>query len=94
MVRFTSAPVREVAPKRQQHQPSQRAQIQAQYREALHDTVMDRHEALVVEMNPEDKPLTIRNRLKRAAETLGLRDIVIRRRRNTVVAYLPQDLPE
>jgi hypothetical protein len=40
-------------------------------------------------MDPSDKPLTIRNRIKRAADALGYADITIRRRRNTIVAYRP-----
>ncbi|MGI8827180.1 MAG: hypothetical protein ACR2JC_16370 [Chloroflexota bacterium] len=87
MVRFTTAPVEEVAPKSKQRQPSMRAQIQEQYQDALRNAVTERHEALVVELEPEDKPLTIRNRIKRASEMLGLEDIVIRRRGNRMVAY-------
>ncbi|HLJ66534.1 MAG TPA: hypothetical protein VKX16_04155 [Chloroflexota bacterium] len=88
MPRFTTAPVEEVVPRRKQRQPSQRAQMQRQYREALRDAV-DNRQALVVELDPDDKPLTIRSRLKRAAVALGLDDVQIRRRRDRIVAYLP-----
>jgi len=87
MPRFTTAPVEEVVPQRKQRQPSQRAQMQQQYQEALRQAVLTKHEALVVELEPDDKPLTIRNRIKRAAETLGLENVAIRRRRNRIVAY-------
>ena len=86
MARFSSAPLEEVVPKRKQRQPSQRAQIQRQYQDALRDTVISRGEALVVELEPDDKPLTIRNRVKRAAQALNV-DVTIRRRRNKIVAY-------
>jgi hypothetical protein len=89
MPRFTTAPVEEVVPKRRQRQPSQRAQTQREYREALESAVNDRNQALVVELDPDDKPLTIRNRIKRAADTLGLEDIAIRRRKDRIIAYLP-----
>lgn len=87
MPRFSTAPVGDVAPKQKQRQPSQRAQIQHQYRDALRDAVVQRGEALIVELEPEDKPLTIRNRIKRAAETLSIENIVIRRRRDRIIAY-------
>lgn len=87
MVRFTSAPVEEVIPARKQRQPSQRSQIQRQYQDAVRDAVMIRHKALVVELDPNDKPLTIRNRIKRAADSLGLENISIRRRKNRIIAY-------
>jgi hypothetical protein len=87
MPQFTSVPVEEVMPKRKQRQPSQRAQIQQQYQAALRDAMSAEGQALVVEMDPSDKPLTIRNRIKRAADALGYADIMIRRRRNTIVAY-------
>lgn len=87
MARFATAAVEEVVPKRTQRQPSQRSQIQQQYQQALNDAVLDQHRALVVELEPSDKPLTIRNRIRRAAESLGLEDIVIRRRRDRIVAY-------
>ncbi len=87
MVRFTSAAVEEVMPARKQRQPSQRSQIQRQYQDAVRDAIVIRHKALVVELDPNDKPLTIRNRIKRAADSLGLKDISIRRRKNRIIAY-------
>jgi hypothetical protein len=48
---------------------------------------MDHGEALVVELDDDDKPLTIRNRIKRAAQTLGIDDLFVRRRGNKVIAY-------
>jgi hypothetical protein len=87
MPRFTTAPVEEVAPKRKQRNPSQRAQTRRQYQDALRSALIDNREALVVELESEDKPLTIRNRIKRAAEALGLDDVAIRRRGNRIVAY-------
>lgn len=87
MPRFTTAPVQEVMPQRKQRQPSQRAQMQQQYRDALRDAIVNKHEALVVELEPDDKPLTIRNRIKRAAETLSIDNVTIRRRRDRIVAY-------
>ena len=50
MPRFTTAPVQEVMPQRKQRQPSQRAQMQQQYRDALQDAIVNKHEALVVEL--------------------------------------------
>jgi hypothetical protein len=87
MPRFTTAPVEQVAPKSKQRQPSQRSQVRRQYEEALSDAVRNKHEALVVELEPGDKPLTIRNRIKRAADSLGIENIVVRRRRDKIVAY-------
>lgn len=92
MPRFTTAPIEEVAPKRKQRQPSQRAQIQQEYREALQQALQEKR-ALVVEMDGSDKPLTVRNRIKRAAQTLGAEDLVVRRRRNRIVAYRPEEAP-
>jgi tRNA (Thr-GGU) A37 N-methylase len=89
MPRFTTAPVEQVAPKRRQRQPSQRSQIRKQYQDALRDAITYKHEALVVELDPADKPLTVRNRIKRAAETLGIEGLVVRRRKNRIVAYVP-----
>jgi preprotein translocase subunit SecD len=93
MVRFTSAPVEEVLPRHSSRQPSKRAQIQKQYQEALRSAVLDNREALVVELEPDDKALTIRNRIKRAAELLGVEDIAIRRRRDRIIAFLPGTEP-
>ena len=93
MPRFRTAPVEQVAPKRRQRQPSQRAQIRKQYEEALRDAMLYKHEALVVELDADDKPLTIRNRIRRAADALGLDTIVIRRRKDRIVAYQPPEDP-
>ena len=87
MPRFTTAPVVEVVPKRRSRQPSMRSQIQREYQEAVRDALLNRHEALVVELDANDKPLTVRNRIKRAAERLGLENVTIRRRRDRIVAY-------
>ncbi|MGH2448729.1 MAG: hypothetical protein ACRDFS_09045 [Chloroflexota bacterium] len=91
MPRFSTAAVQDVLPARKLRQPSQRAQIQRQYREQLRSALCEKHEALVVELEPGDKPLTIRNRLKRAADALGVTDITIRRKRNRIVAYESYD---
>jgi hypothetical protein len=91
MPRFKTAPVEQVAPKRRQRQPSQRAQIRKQYEEALRDAMLYKHEALVVELDTDDKPLTVRNRIRRAADALGIDNIVIRRRRDKIVAYQTPD---
>lgn len=87
MPRFTEAPIDEVVPKRRQRQPSQRAQTQKQYQQAVRDALIEHHRALVIELESGDKPLTIRNRLRRATEALGLYDVVIRRRGDRIVAY-------
>ncbi|HEX6506893.1 MAG TPA: hypothetical protein VF221_04600, partial [Chloroflexota bacterium] len=62
MVKFSAAPVIEVAPKKKSRQPSKRAVIQADYQHALNRAI-DSGEALIVEMEPVDKALTIRNRI-------------------------------
>ena len=87
MPRFTTAPVEEVAPKRKTRGPSRRAQLQQEYREAMRDAIVDKQQAFVVELDPDDKPLMIRNRIKRAIEQLGLENVSVRRRGNRVVAY-------
>jgi hypothetical protein len=87
MARFTSAPVGEVIPRRRQRQTSQRVQIQREYEQAVRDAIVDRHEALVVELEPDDKALTVRNRIKRAADALGITGIIIRRRKERIIAY-------
>ena len=92
MPRFTTAPIEEVVPKRKLRQPSQRAQIQQQYREALQNAMSSQRQALVVELEPDDKPLTVRNRIKRAADSLGLEEVAIRRRRDRIIAYLSKEL--
>jgi hypothetical protein len=94
MARFTTAPIEEVVPKRKNRQPSQRAQVQQQYREALQNALNSQHQALVVELEADDKPLTVRNRIKRAAHSLGLESIAIRRKRDRIVAYVPESEPE
>lgn len=86
MARFAMAPVQEVASKKHQGRRSQRAEMRAQYEQALQDAVAQQ-QALVVELEEGDKPLTIRARLKKAAETLGMADIVIRRRGERIIAY-------
>ena len=90
MARFGMAPVQEVVPKKYQERPSQRAQLRAQYQQALQDAV-NQQQALVVELEEGDKDMTIRARLRKAAEALGLEDIVIRRRGNQVIAYRPAE---
>ncbi|HEX8919230.1 MAG TPA: hypothetical protein VF898_12060 [Chloroflexota bacterium] len=91
MARFRTAPVEEVIPQRKQRQPSQRSQMRQQYQEALRDALIDKHEALVVDLEPTDKVLTIRNRIKRAAELLGIDDVAIRRRGDRIIAYQSTD---
>ena len=90
MPRFTTAPIEEVVPKRKSRQPSMRSQIRHEYQEAVRDALVRRGEALVVELEPDDKPLTIRNRIKRAAESIGVDNVTIRRRRDRIVAYRPE----
>ena len=87
MPRFTTAPITEVVPKRKQRNPSARAQTQQQYQEALRNALESNDQALVVELESDDKPLTIRNRIKRAANQLGLDNITVRRRGQRIVAY-------
>jgi hypothetical protein len=94
MPRFTTAPVADVAPKRKQRNPSARAQIQQQYQEALRSALEGNDQALVVELEPDDKALTIRNRIKRAANQLGLEDITVRRRGQKIVAYRDESASE
>jgi hypothetical protein len=87
MPRFSTAPVDEVAPKRKQRHTSKRAQIQKQYQDALREAIDNGGQALVIELEPEDKPLTVRNRIKRAADTIGIENITIRRRKDRILAY-------
>jgi hypothetical protein len=87
MPRFSTAPVEDVAPKRKQRHPSKRATIQRQYQEALREAIDNGGQALVIELEPDDKPLTVRNRIKRAADNLGIENITIRRRRDRILAY-------
>lgn len=90
MPRFSTAPVEEVAPKRKQRYPSKRAQIQKQYQDALREVMDEGGRALVIELEPDDKPLTVRNRIKRAAEHLGIENITVRRRKGRILAYRSQ----
>lgn len=93
MVRFTTAPIEEAAPKPKSQSPSRRQQIREQYRDELESAVQN-HRALAVEFDPDvDKPITIRNRLQRAANDLGYTDLKIRRRKNVIFAYLPSEVP-
>ncbi|GAC1445814.1 MAG: hypothetical protein NVSMB52_08490 [Chloroflexota bacterium] len=94
MPRFSSAPIEEVVPQRKQRRPSHRAQTQQQYQDALRSAVADKQQALVIELEADDKPLTIRNRIKRAAEALGMENIAIRRRRDKIVAYISNEGPK
>jgi hypothetical protein len=87
MPRFTTAPIGDVVPKRKQRHPSVRAQIQREYRQALETALQSSDQALVVELDPQDKPLTIRNRIRRAAQQLQVDDLTVRRRGNRIVAY-------
>src|SRR5438309_2347258 len=86
MVRFSVAPVAEVAPKPRRRGPSRRSLTREQYRQALEQALAD-GEALVVEMEPDEKPLTVRQRVVRAAKALGAEDVRIRRRGNRIIAY-------
>jgi hypothetical protein len=90
MAKFGTAPIQDVVPRRQQHRPSQRAQIQAEYQQALQDAI-DNQLALVVELEDDDNPLTIKNRLKRAAESLGIEHLLIRRRKHRIIAFQPEE---
>jgi hypothetical protein len=91
MAHFSTARIEEVVPKRKQRQPSQRAQTQQLYQNALRSAFLDGGQALVVELEPQDKPLTIRNRIKRAADALGIEHVTIRRRRDRIYAYRQLD---
>jgi len=86
MPRFSTAPVHEVAPQRISTPPSQRSVLQQEYREAL-QSALDAGQALVIDLEPDDKPLTIRNRVSKAAAALGHEDLTIRRRGNRILAY-------
>jgi len=86
MPRFSTAPVNEVAPQQKTKGPSPRSELQQEYREALQNA-LDAGEALVIELEPDDKPLTIRNRMSKAAAALGREDLTIRRKGNRVLAY-------
>ncbi len=86
MAHFSTAPVDEVAPQRKTKGPSPRSVLQQEYREALR-SALDAGEALVIELEPDDKALTIRNRVKKASEALGREDLTIRRKGNRILAY-------
>ena len=87
MPRFTTTPLEEVLPQRRYQGPSRRTIMRQEYEAAVRDALMDHKEALVVLLEEEDNPLTIRNRIKRAATSLGLQNVVIRRRGDRIVAY-------
>lgn len=87
MPRFASAPVEEILPPRKPQGPSKRTRMRQEYEAAARDALIDRREALVVLLEAEDNPLTIRNRIKRAAVALGIEDVVIRRRGDRIIAY-------
>jgi hypothetical protein len=87
MAHFTTAPIADVVPKKKAARgPSQRAQTQQRYRDALQDA-LGANKALVLELEPDDKALTIRNRIRRAVTTLGVDDVAVRRRGDRIVAY-------
>src|SRR5689334_5476892 len=88
---FTTVPKETVLPR--SSGPSQREVVRQQYRDAL-SSALEAGRALVIEFDPEDKVLTIRNRVKRAADTLGQPDIVVRQQGTTVIAYRADDAPE
>jgi hypothetical protein len=88
MAHFSTAPVNEVAPQRKTKGPSPRSVLQQEYREALQNA-LDAGEALVIELESDDKPLTIRNRVSKAAAALGHEDLTIRRKGNRILAYHP-----
>ncbi len=86
MPHFSTAPVDEVVPQRQTKGPSPRSVLQQEYREAL-QSALDAGQALVIDLEPDDKPLTIRNRVSKAAAALGHEDLTIRRKGNRILAY-------
>jgi hypothetical protein len=67
MPRFTTAAIEDVIPKRKAKQQTQRSKTREQYQQALRDAILGKSEALVVELEDGEKPLTIRNRIKAAA---------------------------
>jgi hypothetical protein len=93
MATFSTAPVSDVVRPPKIKQPSQRRQNAEQYTAALSDA-LEHGQALVVEFDPDDKVLTIRNRLQRAARSLGRDDLTIRRRGQRVLAYPAPDEAE
>ncbi len=86
MPRFSTAPVHEVVPQHKTKGPFQRSLMQQEYRGAL-QSALAAGKALVIELEPEDKALTIRNRVRKAAQALGREDLTIRRKGNRVLAY-------
>jgi hypothetical protein len=86
MATFTTAPASVVVRPPKIKQPSQRRQIAEKYTAALRDA-LDQGQALVMELEPDDMVLTIRNRLHRAARSLGHDDLTIRRRGQRVLVY-------
>lgn len=91
MTRFTTAPVDEIVPRRRERAPSQRAELQRQYRDAIENAIINEGEALIVHLDPDEKPLTIRSRVKKAAQSLGLDSVVIRRRGRRIIVYQPRE---
>lgn len=86
MPRFTAAPLEDVVPPPKRRHPSRRAQVEQQYQQALLDALA-KLEALVVELEDGDQPVTIRNRLRRAGERLGIEQLSIRKRGTRIIAY-------
>lgn len=67
--------------------PSNRAHVREQYEDALRQAVTN-GQALIVELEPGEKHMTVRNRLKRAGEMLRLEQMVMRRRGDRIVVYV------
>lgn len=97
MPRFGKAEVMDVIPRRRQ--PSQRSQIQGIYTTALADAIQN-DQALEMELDEGDNTLTVRYRIKRAADTLGFSSrptsdgapfVKIRRKGNRMYAFLAKD---
>jgi hypothetical protein len=91
MAQFKRVPVDEARPVTKAKVPSQRDQIRREYEEALQDAVIGHGEALAILIGPDDKPLTIKNRIDRAAQSLGLDHIKVRRKGDYVYAYVDSD---
>jgi hypothetical protein len=91
MTKFSTAPVAVIIPKRRERAPSQRAELQKQYRDAIENAIINEGEALIVELDPDEKPLTVRSRLQKAAQALGLDSVVIKRRGRRIVVYQPPE---
>jgi hypothetical protein len=86
MPTFSTASRADVVPKQQTKGPSQRTIIHEHYVSALRDA-LDAGQALVIELEPDDKEFTIKNRINRAVKTLGREDLTVRRRGDQLVAY-------